>query len=200
VAKREAEQLLLEARRDEKKRREIVRQLGLSQKHFTEKQSAFLPQPELLPFNTLQEGDIVFVRSLGYDAKIVNINYKHERVRVQAGTVEIEVAASDLEKKKGRQANSSRPSGYIRAAVNDQVPLQLNIIGKRSDDALQELEPFLNRAALQDVSSVTIIHGIGTGALAKAIHEYLTCHPLVKHFRRGEPQEGGAGVTVVTLM
>ncbi|NTU43358.1 MAG: hypothetical protein HGA78_10015 [Nitrospirales bacterium] len=62
-----------------------------------------------------------------------------------------------------------------------------------------EIEPFLNHASLAGVSEVVIIHGIGTGALSRGIKEYLKGHPLVKDFRSGERQEGGAGVTVVGL-
>ncbi len=68
------------------------------------------------------------------------------------------------------------------------------------DESLSKLEPFLNHASLAGLSEVTIIHGFGTGVLAKTVREHLDNHPLVKHFRKGEQSEGGAGVTVATLV
>ncbi len=69
-------------------------------------------------------------------------------------------------------------------AVDEVVPLRLNVIGKRVNEALEEIEPFLNHASLEGATSVTIIHGVGTGMLAKGVHEHLTRHPLIKSFGR----------------
>jgi DNA mismatch repair protein MutS2 len=75
----------------------------------------------------------------------------------------------------------------------------LNIIGTRVDEALSRLEPFLNHVSIENLREVTIIHGIGTGALLKAVRNYLKGHPLVKDFRKGELSEGGNGVTIVMM-
>jgi DNA mismatch repair protein MutS2 len=69
----------------------------------------------------------------------------------------------------------------------------------RVDEALSSLEPFLNHASIENLGEVTIIHGIGTGALLRAVRNYLKGHPLVKDFRKGELSEGGNGVTIVKL-
>lgn len=199
AAKREVYGLLEEAKRDEKKRRDAMQQLDRQRDALVRKQRECSPEPESIPIDHLAEGDTVFVRSLGYDAKIREINYKQERVRVQAGAIEVEVPATDLVSKKGRAADVVRPSGYRGASDDEVVPLRLNLVGKRVNEALEELEPFLNHASLEGASSVTVIHGVGTGMLARAVHEHLTRHPLIKSFRRGEQSEGGAGVTVVTL-
>ena len=73
------------------------------------------------------------------------------------------------------------------------------MIGLRVDEGLAELERFIDRAGVNGLSIVTIIHGLGTGALKAAVTEYLKNHPLIAAFRPGEPAEGGAGVTVVEL-
>jgi DNA mismatch repair protein MutS2 len=76
---------------------------------------------------------------------------------------------------------------------------RLNIIGLRVDEGLAEVERFIDRAGTRGHSIVTIIHGLGTGALKAAITEYLKNHPQIAVLRSGEPAEGGAGVTVVEL-
>jgi len=69
----------------------------------------------------------------------------------------------------------------------------LDIRGWRVEDALEELETYLNDAALSGMSSVRIVHGKGTGALRAAVREHLAHHPLVKSYVSASPQEGGDG-------
>jgi len=83
--------------------------------------------------------------------------------------------------------------------VEETVPFLLNLVGLRVDEAISRLEPFLNHASLAGLEEVSVIHGIGTGALLRAVRDHLTGHPLVKHFRSGETSEGGNGVTIVTM-
>ena len=79
------------------------------------------------------------------------------------------------------------------------LPDTLNIIGLHVPEALEEVDRFLDRATLGGLSSATIIHGIGTGALKAAVAELLKDHPLVAALRPGKPEEGGPGVTVAEL-
>ncbi len=76
---------------------------------------------------------------------------------------------------------------------------ELNLIGQRVDDALEESDKFLDRALLEGKQAVRIIHGFGTGALRKAVREYLRKHPAVKSWRPGNENEGGDGATVAVL-
>ena len=75
----------------------------------------------------------------------------------------------------------------------------LDLRGQRADEALGELEAFLDRAALEGADTVFIIHGHGTGALRKVVREYLATSPYVERFRPGGTGEGGDGVSVVSL-
>jgi DNA mismatch repair protein MutS2 len=81
----------------------------------------------------------------------------------------------------------------------DGVPDRVNLLGLRVDEALAEVERFIDRTAVQGPHQITIIHGLGTGALKAAVTEFLKGHPLVASFRSGEPAEGGAGVTVAEM-
>ena len=76
---------------------------------------------------------------------------------------------------------------------------ELNLIGQRVDDALEESDKFLDRALLEGKQAVRIIHGFGTGALRKAVREHLRNHPAVKSWRPGNENEGGDGATVAVL-
>ena len=69
----------------------------------------------------------------------------------------------------------------------------------RAPDALRKLEQFLDQAYLTNKSEVRVIHGIGSGALRRAVHEYLSTSPYCAAFREAEPHHGGAGATVVEI-
>jgi len=76
---------------------------------------------------------------------------------------------------------------------------ELNLIGHRVDEALEESDKFLDRALLEGKQAVRIIHGFGTGALRKAVRDHLRKHPAVKSWRPGNENEGGDGATVAVL-
>ena len=76
---------------------------------------------------------------------------------------------------------------------------ELSLIGLRAREAVDRLERFLDRAVRAGEESVRIVHGVGSGALRRAIHDYLATSPYCAAFRGGESHEGGAGVTVATL-
>jgi DNA mismatch repair protein MutS2 len=76
---------------------------------------------------------------------------------------------------------------------------RLHLLGRRVDEALEAVDRFLDRAGIDGFREVTVIHGIGSGALKEAVTAFLKGHPLVASIRPGEPAEGGAGVTVAEL-
>lgn len=98
---------------------------------------------------------------------------------------------------------SGRPSRPARtpAPHRDVVPVsaELNLIGQRVDDALEESDKFLDRALLEGKQAVRIIHGFGTGRLRSAIRDHLRKHPAVKSWRPGGENEGGDGATIAVL-
>ena len=76
---------------------------------------------------------------------------------------------------------------------------QLTLLGQRADEAVQNVEKYLDDAYAAGLSRARLVHGKGTGALRRAVQEYLSGHPLVDDFATADPEEGGAGATVVTL-
>ncbi|HEY8181204.1 MAG TPA: Smr/MutS family protein, partial [Thermoanaerobaculia bacterium] len=91
------------------------------------------------------------------------------------------------------------PSRAAPLRIDAQETSELNLIGQRVDDALEESDKFLDRALLEGKQAVRIIHGFGTGALRKAVREHLRTHPAVKSWRPGNENEGGDGATVAVL-
>lgn len=200
VAKRQMHELIEEMKKGEKaKKQEILRKVGEAQQEISRKLTEYDTADRGSPsIDEISEGDTVFVRSLGYDASVIKIISRYKRIRVAAGDKEIEIPLSDVGFSRGKSVGKDALE-IKTAACDEAVPARISLIGMRVEEALSNLEPFLNHASLAGLQEVTIIHGFGTGALARAAREHLQGHPLVKKFRRGEQSEGGNGVTIVTL-
>jgi DNA mismatch repair protein MutS2 len=111
-----------------------------------------------------------------------------------------EVPANELLKVgKSTRKQSPTESIAIIAAPPEDTARELNLVGFRTREAVGELAGFLDRAVRSGHASVRIIHGLGSGALRRAVTDYLSASPYCASFRVGEPGEGGAGVTVATL-
>ena len=147
---------------------------------------------------SLHEGDRIFIRSLNCDAEVLAVLLKQNRIKVKAEGREIEVPLSDVGYKEGKSGLRKKASSSA-FGFHELAPSRINLIGQRVDDALSLIEPFLNHASLDGLPEVTIVHGIGTGTLARAVRDFLKGHPLVKGFRKGDRSEGGEGVTIVRL-
>ena len=109
------------------------------------------------------------------------------------------VPSTDLiwqEKKKEKPEKTYVSSSNGISRVANFRP-ELNVLGQTVDEAISNIDKFLDNALLSHATTVTIIHGKGTGALRRGIHEYLKRHPAVSSFRAGEFGEGDAGVTIV---
>jgi len=200
VTKREMHLLLEEIKKKEKaKSREVLKKVEARQEEIVRKLREYDVASGRAPsIDEIKEGDVVFVRSLGFDSTIKEVNRKYNRLKVLTGGMEIEVPLSDIALRKGKPQAMKTDVAKVEG-VDEAVQSRLTLVGLRVDEALSLLEPFLNHASLAGLPEVTVIHGIGTGALSRAVREHLEGHPLVKQFRKGEPAEGGAGVTVIMM-
>lgn len=196
-ARRQTRDILEETRREKEKGKAALKQLEELETEAEKKEREFTGEKPLA-ISELHEGDVVFVRSLGFDATIVKISEKQGRLRVRARGMEVEVPLSDLSRGKGKPQPPSAGRGR-RGVEEREVSNELKLLGMRVDDALAELERFLNDASLASMGELRIVHGTGTGALMRAVRQYVDGHPLVASFRPGEQMEGGNGVTIVTL-
>ena len=199
--KRRMYALLEELKKKERTgRREVVRNVEAEQKRVTEKLREFdLDDGGTPPIDEIKEDDEVFVRSLGYDARVVKVIKAHNRLRVRTGGMEVELPLSEIGFKRGKAPESGAARTKTIVPRDETAASRINLIGLRVDDALSRLEPFLNHASLAGLTKVAVIHGLGAGILSRAIREHLEGHPLVKKYRSGDRSEGGAGVTVITM-
>lgn len=117
------------------------------------------------------------------------------------GPMRLRVGTRDLQRLRRREPDIelSQPVTVLRSQEPRTVSSQLDMRGQRVEDALEELESYLNDAALSGMPWVRIVHGKGTGALRAAVREHLARHPLVQSAAPAPPQEGGDGATIVRL-
>jgi DNA mismatch repair protein MutS2 len=198
--KRQMHALLDEIKKKERKEKhKVIKQVETAQEQIEEKLKSYISDDQVVPsLETIQKGDTVYVNSLGYDALVVDISIKNSRLKVLAQNKEIEVPLSDLRFQKGKTLDSEITGTSVRNEP-PAIALKLNLIGMRVDEASSKLERFLNDASLSELREVIVVHGVGKGILMRAVHEHLDNHPLVQSYRKGTTEEGGNGVTIVTM-
>jgi DNA mismatch repair protein MutS2 len=157
--------------------------------------------PTRAALKSVKQGDKVHIGSLGYDAIVLSLDGRQAKARVRAGRMELDVPVTDLfaPLDASGRGGKKQPAAPWKVDVVESEQLEIKLIGMRVEEALTELEPFINHAAAAGLREVRVIHGIGTGRLRNAVREDLERHPLVESFRPGEPHEGRDGATVVTL-
>ena len=129
----------------------------------------------------------------------ITSHVRTQRLRLRAGSLELEVpfsAVSAAENSKPGIKNQKKSRVFSRPEAG----AELNLIGWRVEEALCELDKFLDSSLLHGLGEIRVIHGIGSGNLLRGVREYLARCPHVESFRPGENFEGGEGVTVVKMM
>jgi len=139
-------------------------------------------------------GDYVRVRSLGSTGHVVGLEKDGKAFEVVIGNVRTTVDASLLEK-------IPKPKGVIEKSsvqvYSEKVPVpEIKVIGMRVEEALKEIDRFLDRAIVQEISRVRIVHGIGTGKLMNAIREHLQDMSYIKDIKKDSTN---AGITIIEL-
>lgn len=146
-------------------------------------------------------GDAVKVLSLNVKGTISSKPDAKGMVFVQMGILRSKVALSDLqlidEPVITGPSLQRTGAGKIRMNKSASISPEINLLGKTVDEAVAELDKYLDDAYLSHLASVRIVHGKGTGALRKGVHNYLRRQKHVKDFHLAEFGEGDAGVTIV---
>jgi len=199
ATRRRTNALLEELKRE--KRSETVDQLRRVETELTEQLKPQGTTPELLPLKEAKTGDAVHIRSLGCDGVVLSFDVRSGKTRIRAGRMELDVPLAELARPqaKGESGKGRRAASPWKVKITGSEERELKLIGMRVEEALAELEPFINHAAAAGVREVRVIHGLGSGRLRDAVREELERHPLVEGHRPGEPHEGRDGATVVTL-
>jgi DNA mismatch repair protein MutS2 len=175
------------------------------------------PAPAAAPIaRTWRVGERARSRSGGWEGRIAALEKGGRRATLEAGGMRVSVPVEDLELAvggggggagtpgDGTSTATSRPGGGTNAAAMQlerarSVASSLDLRGARVDEALEALARYLDDAGLAGLERVTVIHGMGTGALRDAVRAEVASHPLVREARPGERGEGGDGATIVTL-
>lgn len=141
-------------------------------------------------------GDGVRILSLNVDGSVLALPDDSGMVAVQAGIMKLNIPLSDLAlaQQKKRVARTSSVSLETKP-----VSMSINLHGYTVEEAIVELDKYLDDAFLAGLQEVSIIHGKGTGALRSGVQSYLRHHPHVEKFRLGKYGEGETGVTIVSL-
>lgn len=147
-------------------------------------------------------GDAVLVKSYGQYGELVQKRGQNDW-EVQLGILKMQVNERDLEKVGKEQLASKRDEEpkrrVVRTTQTTPATARLDLRGHRYEQAMGEIDRFIDHAILNNLSPVTIIHGKGTGALRKGTHEYLQSNPRVASFEYAAPNAGGDGATIVYL-
>jgi DNA mismatch repair protein MutS2 len=160
-----------------------------------ERAAAFLPAEE----REVRVGERAEHRKFKVVGDVVSI--EGSRVVMNVNGRRMTVALSDLSPIAGQASPKKKTRERIAATSEDvaQISAELNLVGQRVDDALDESDRFLDRALLEGKQAVRIIHGFGTGTLRRAIRDHLRKHPAVRSWRPGADNEGGDGATIAVL-
>ena len=156
-----------------------------------------------LTVKDLAIGDAVKVISLGLKGTVSTLPDSKGFLFVTLGIMRTKVRIDDLIKLDEEEITAPNlkrtGSGKISMSKSLSVSHEINLLGKTVDEACQELDKYLDDAALAHLETVRIVHGKGTGALRAGVQKYLKRNRHVKSFRLGEFGEGDAGVTIATL-
>ena len=204
-AKEEAKKIIEEAKEESHKLIEEIK--NMSSENFKEHELIALKtkasnlsvkEEEEEIFNEdLHEGDYVYVKPYEKYGTISSI--KKDKYYVNLGQFAIEFKKSELSlaaKPEQKKKKEARLSGYNPAS---HATLSLDLRGKRVEEVKELMDSYLDQCALGNLKQVSIIHGFGTGAVRKAVQEYLKNSPYVKSYRYGGEGEGLNGVTIVYL-
>jgi DNA mismatch repair protein MutS2 len=224
-AKRQADQLLDELKRQEKERRKqsdtfdpararqeiqrLARQLSESlpapEAGRTEDGTAEAREPapeDQAPVATdgaPRVGDTVLVAPFHQKGTLLT-EPDGDKAQVQIGAMRMTVPYASL-----RRVVESRPPEAASALTQRRLQMrqtispEIMLLGMRAEQAMEALDQYMDNACMAGISPVRVVHGKGTGALKKVVWDYLQGHPHVGSFRLGEDGEGGGGVTVVQL-
>ena len=141
-------------------------------------------------------GEEVLVKTMNQNGKILKI-MPNNRIQVQTGILKLVVSTDDIVKIQKKKTNKFKNFASLKRT--SQVRGEIDLRGMNADEAIAELETYMDRAMLTGYHEIYIIHGKGTMVLRKKIHEYLRTSKYVTEFKDANQNEGGIGCTVVIL-
>jgi DNA mismatch repair protein MutS2 len=183
-----------------------LRQVARAKREFTESveslSSKDQKRPPAPPADALQEGSRVRLRDVSQPARVRKV-LPGDVVEVDVGILKMQVPRSDIVEvlPGGPAVASILPKGvtFTSRREPDTLTREINIIGRKAEDALEEVDKFLDAAYMASVVRVRVIHGHGMGILRKTVHNLCKAHPHVAKFYLAGPSEGGNGATIIEM-
>ena len=186
----------------EKERQNLKKRMSKAENGMSSRQQKQKPKKQLKP-SDLSLGDTVKVLSLNLKGTVSSYPDSKGYLFVQMGIIRSKVHISDLELVD--EPVITTPSmqrtgaGKIRMSKAASISTEINLLGKTVDEAVAELDKYLDDAYIAHLPQVRVVHGRGTGALRAGVHQHLRRLKYVKEFHLGEFGEGDSGVTIVTF-
>ena len=178
--------------------KELIKTLHHEARSVRQRAKRIRKQPE--PVSTVQphelhEGQRVQVRGMGHTGTLVNLSKDRKQAEVQVGALKLDVAAHQLIPLAASKKHEKPPTVSVSEVSSWQddahmVTPELMLVGKRVDEALEAMDKYLDQAFLSGYSSVTIVHGIGTGKLKSAVSQFLRKHAHVTKYALDEQNSG----------
>ena len=169
---------------------------------------------EITP-QALKVGDKVFVKNIGQEGIVQNIRLQKNEAEILCGNMRIRSKLSDLttilQQSKPQTSVVKKQQKWQKKGADDKVQvskslaprrapsLEINIIGLTVQEAMPEVEAFIDSAVISNLEEVRIVHGVGTGKLRAGVHDFLRKHKNVSEYRLGTYGEGETGVTIVKI-
>lgn len=149
----------------------------------------------------LKEGQTVWVEKINGNAVILTLSRDRKKAEVEHGGIRFSIKTSEIGIR-DNNAPAPRPETSVKVSVprsKSRVKSEINLIGRRVDEAVDELELYIDQCLLSGKQEVRIIHGFGSGRLQQGVHDYLKHHARIRTFRLGEQGKdpGGGGATIV---
>jgi DNA mismatch repair protein MutS2 len=162
--------------------------------------AAISPVPDVAAPAEIEVGDTVWVADLNATGEVLGLDGEAAEVQVGAFRVRTRLSSLELRHKAPKRPAAEADEAGIAVPATPAVSLELHLRGMRVEEALPLVEKYLDDVYRAQAPFARIVHGKGTGALRKAVREFLRGYPLVESFRSGVEGEGDTGVTVVKLV
>ncbi len=158
-----------------------------------------------LDWSEVRPKDRVMIKELNQPVIVLSLPDKNGSLFIQMGMIKTKITKDklavydpQLSKKVHLPIGATKKEGSF-SLKRTNISNTLDLRGQRVEEALDELESYLDKASLANLSPVYIIHGHGTGALKSAVRDFISTSPYVAKFRAGEDSEGGDGVSVIDI-
>ena len=154
-----------------------------------------------IEFDSIKVGDYVFVKKLNATGKVLSKNESKKKLEIAVGAMKISASANDLAEalKTTEDIGQTKTVSVKTNIAAKTLTNEINLIGQTVDEALVNLDAFIDSCLVASINEIRIIHGRGTGALMKGVQDHLKKHAHVAEFRLGAYGEGDRGVTIAKL-